>query len=643
MSEQHKPDPFVIANDPQYTEADWYKHVYKGPSARQLTFRAVMMGGILGMLMSVANLYTTIKIGWSFGVAVTSCVLSYVIWNMLRLLTGGKVSQMTLLENNCMQSTASAAGYSTGATIATAFGTLLLLEGHHQPWLVVGAFTLFTALLGVLIAVPMKRQMINSEKLPFPSGIAAATTLRSLYSQGEDAVRQAYVLVSGLVVGLTFGVCKAPEGAIEALDRFLNRFSLRIPDLLPAAGLFQVNGRQLLGFGMDPSVLMVGAGMIMGLRAALSMLAGSVLLYFVVGPWMISMDVAHAAETGYKISIPLVGGGTIYHLPRWALWGGTSLMVFSSLATLLLQWRTIGRAVSGFFNRGKSQVSGDGQLEANMKAIEVPMYWLVLGFIPVVIGLLIVQYLAFQISLWLGLIAVALSFILSLVASRSTGETDTTPVGAMGKVMQLVFAVLSPGNLHHNVMSAGTAANSASSAADLLTDLKSGYMLGANPRRQFIAQLIGVFFGTLAIVPAWYLMIPNKAVLEAYNPPSTNMWKAVTELLTGGGVGVLPQSAVAAIAIGALVGVIIPLLGQLCPSWRKWLPSSMGLGLSWVFQFSNSFTFALGAIIVYVWSRAHADTEKRFSVPLASGFIAGESLAAATIAILATLGAMAAH
>jgi len=99
-------------------------------------------------------------------------------------------------------------------------------------------------------------------------------------------------------------------------------------------------------------------------------------------------------------------------------------------------------------------------------------------------------------------------------------------------------------------MAAATGANSAASSADLLTDLKSGYLLGANPRRQFIAQFIGIFFGTLAVVPAWYLMVPTKEKLEAFNPPATNMWRAVAELLAGGGLNQLPPSAKMAIVIG---------------------------------------------------------------------------------------------
>src|SRR5207248_585379 len=136
---------------PEEIERQWFEKIYtgRGDSQKQLTFRAVLMGGILGMFMSISNLYTTLKLGWSFGVAITACVLSYVIWNAIRAVSGGKISQMTMLENNCMQSTATATGSSTGSTIGTAFGALLLIEGAHQPWYVVAPFALLVAALGV--------------------------------------------------------------------------------------------------------------------------------------------------------------------------------------------------------------------------------------------------------------------------------------------------------------------------------------------------------------------------------------------------------------------------------------------------------------------------------------------------------------
>src|ERR1035438_77830 len=135
-----------------------------------------------------------------------------------------------------------------------------------------------------------------------------------------------------------------------------------------------------------------------------------------------------------------------------------------------------------------------------MDPSEVPVSWLVVGLIPITIGLVIVQYLAFHISIPLGIIAVALAFVVSLVCCRATGETDTTPIGAMGKVTQLLYAVLpgAQGIASINLMAAGTTAAAGGAAADLLTDLKSGYLLGANPRKQFIAQFVGIFFGTLA-------------------------------------------------------------------------------------------------------------------------------------------------
>src|SRR3974390_586517 len=102
---------------PEEIERQWFEKIYtgRGDRQKQLTLRAVLMGGVLGMFMSISNLYTTLKLGWSFGVAITACVLSFVIWNAIRSLCGGKLSQMTMLENNRMQTTPSRGGPLHGA------------------------------------------------------------------------------------------------------------------------------------------------------------------------------------------------------------------------------------------------------------------------------------------------------------------------------------------------------------------------------------------------------------------------------------------------------------------------------------------------------------------------------------------------
>ena len=642
---------------PEQKDAHWLKYVYQGDQMPQLTWRAVVVGGFLGMLMSAANLYTTLSIGWAFGIAITACVLSFVMWNFVRLCSGGRVSQMSILENACMASTASAAGYSTGSTIATMFGALVLLYEPpagtpnsevytwdvSKPWVVV-VFTLCTGLMGVFLAIPMKRQMINHERLPFPSGTAAAETLRSLYSQSQDAIQKAYALVVALFAGLLIGFLRAPDDVLAKVG-FLKRFfdwskekvfNLRIPTEIEMHFLDRMytrDGKALhpAGFAFEPSALLIAAGMIVGMRISLSLVASSFLLYAVIGPWLAGIDAANAATEGWKNTFIYNPDAGILVLTRWALWGGTAVMVFSSLTSVALQWKTIARAFTG--------IGGEKDVHeaAKLAAIEVPGKWMLMGMLPITIAMIWLQIQAFGVSWYAGLIAVAMSFVLSLVASRATGETDTTPIGAMGKVMQLMFAALAPKNVAANLASAGIAANSASSSADLLTDLKTGYLLGANPRRQFLAQFFGVFFGTVAIVPIWFLMVPTREKLESFALPSTRAWEAVARVLTKG-IGELPQSAVYAILIGAGVGIALPLIERLLPSKaRRFMPSATGIGLAWVMPFQNAFSFFVGALIADLWRMAHRDSKEKYNIPIASGLIAGESLMAAALAITATV------
>ena len=112
-------------------------------------------------------------------------------------------TKMTILENNCMQSTASSAGYSTGGTLISAFAAYIMLNGHPLPIPLMLGWVFFLAVLGVTMAIPMKRQMINIEQLRFPSGIAAAETLRALHSHGEKGTRAAKALaIAGVLAAV---------------------------------------------------------------------------------------------------------------------------------------------------------------------------------------------------------------------------------------------------------------------------------------------------------------------------------------------------------------------------------------------------------------------------------------------------------
>jgi uncharacterized oligopeptide transporter (OPT) family protein len=418
------------------------------------------------------------------------------------------------------------------------------------------------------------------------------------------------------------------------LPHWLEKLSgwLYLPDTCDFTGWLNPLARgQMTGLAFEPSVLLVGAGIITGLRVSLSMFAGSALLYYVVAPHLLALDAANAAVPGWMPSFKLSPEGN-FNPTRWALWGGTSVMVFASLAQVALNWRTVLRAFVVFKKEGRDAAHDAAE------AVEVPNSWLILGLIPITLGLILVQYFAFHIAVWLGLVSVAFAFVVTLVACRATGETDTTPIGAMGKITQLLYAVLpgAKGIASINLMAAGTTAAAAGAAADLLTDLKSGYLLGANPRRQFLAQFYGIFFGVLAVVPAWYLMVPDQQHLEAFNPPATNMWRAVADLLTQG-INHLPHTALIAIVIGAFVGSLLPVLELLWPRAKPWLPSAMGLGLAWIVPFQNAFSFLIGGLILTLWQKWHRKSCDPFAIPIASGLVAGESLVAAFIAIACTL------
>ncbi len=600
---------------PLQIESEWFESYYHG-NIPQLTMRAVLIGVILGGVMSLSNLYVGLKTGWGLGVAITACILSFSIGAALSKI-GILRTNLSILENNCMQSSASSAGYSTGSTMVGAISALLMIQGEHLPFWTLLLWTIFLAILGVMMAIPMKRQMINIEQLKFPSGVAAAQTLRSLYAAGKEATKKAKSLGISSVVGAAAGFVRD------------NTFA-GYPKVLKIPGMVEFPGRiareKLIEWTIswDMSLIMIAAGAIIGIRVAWSMLLGGLFNYGFLAPWMYEKGVIE--ELGYR------------GIVSWSLWGGTAIMLTSGLLTFAFQWRTIGRAFSGvtqILQPGKSKVQ-DQRLAA-MEEIEVPGTWFLTGMTAATIGVVSIQVISFSIHWWMGVISVLMTFFLAIVACRATGETDITPIGAMGKITQLFYGVVAPTNITTNLMTAGVTAGAAASSADLLTDLKSGYLLGANPRKQFIAQFVGIFAGALVIVPAFYLIVPTANVLggEEFPAPAAQVWKGVAELLAHG-LSSLDITERWALAIGGLVGIFIPTLERLLPSKAsRFIPSAMGLGLAFVIPFWNTLSMFVGALIASILAKKARELAESYTIPVASGLIAGESLMGVIIALLA--------
>jgi putative OPT family oligopeptide transporter len=588
-------------------ERQWFEKVYtgRGDRMRQLTWRAVLMGTVLGGILSLTNLYIGLKAGWGFGVAITACIVSYASWSFFQRI-GLARTPMTILENNCMQSTASAAGYSTGTTLVSAFSAYIMINGTSLPLGEMFAWVFVLAVLGVTMAIPMKRQMVNVEQLRFPTGIAAAVTLRTLYSEGARATRSARALGIG---GLLAAISQFWMDGMHLLGAGFSKYSLGA-----AFGKFNVAtfgpawmGRTVL-FQWDP--IFIAGGALMGIRAGASMLLGGTLC------WVVFVPILQANGT--------ITGEGYRDIVQWPLWGGVSCMVTSGLLAFFLQWRSIVKAVSsvGQMFGGKPDTGTDV-----LASLEAPMSWFFIGQFVALVAIVWLAKTSFDMPVWQSVLAVLLSFFLALVACRVTGETDTTPTGAMGKVTQLTFGALSPGNMNINLMSANITSSAAISAADLLTDLKSGYLLGANPRKQFLAQFAGIFIGTLATVLAFRIIVPDASVLgsDQFPAPAAQTWRVVA-LALGQGLEALEPLKIWLMAAGGTLGIVLTLAPRWLPRYQEWIPSPAAFGLAWTFHWYYGLLFFIGGVIGLVLQRRNTSMAEEFTWPVASGVIAGGSL-----------------
>jgi len=581
------------------------------PDAPNLTVRAVLGGVVIGAAMCLSNLYVFFKTGWSMGVTLTACILAFGVFQALRAARCVR-RPLGALENNALTTVASGAGYMTGGGNMAAFGALLMVTSV-RPEAVPMVFWFGTiAALGVFAAIPIKRQLINREGLAFPTGTATAETLRSIHAAASGAGRSKAGWLAGAAV---FGAVVA--WLRDAWHWIPGTFGLPVT----------LAGRALSEWTLSfkSEVVLIGGGALMSFRTGWSLLLGGVLTYAVLAPRLVAEGIV--TSVNYKAIV------------AWTLWPGASLLVASGLCSFALDYRSIGRSFSGLtrlFRRGRREESGIG-------AVECADWWFPAGFLaltPVVVYLMV---RLFQIPVWAGLLAVPLAVLMGFVAARVTGETDVTPTKALGPVTQLLYGVITPGNLGGNIMSANVTGGIGLHAADLLTTLKTGWLLGAKPRHQFYAQLFGVIAGALVVVPAFRLILPDPSQLgsETWPAPSCVVWAGVSEAFADG-VSALEPTARTAIGVGLALGVALAVLERFAPRrLRPWLPSASGLGIAMVIPGSNCIAMFLGAALAEGLRRRYAVLAERTVVPVASGLIAGESLMGIFIAFLIVTGVLA--
>src|SRR5215469_16708799 len=171
----------------------WLENVFRGDMP-QLTLRSALTGMGLGAILSLTNIYVGAKTGSTMGVGITSVILAFAMFKALSQL--GLAKEFTILENNAMQSIATAAGYMTTPLISS-LAAYMMVTGQVIPMWQLMSWVVVLAVLGVLVAFPFKRRFINDEQQPFPEGRAAGIVMDSLhYGEAATGLLKAKLLVS---------------------------------------------------------------------------------------------------------------------------------------------------------------------------------------------------------------------------------------------------------------------------------------------------------------------------------------------------------------------------------------------------------------------------------------------------------------
>lgn len=585
------------------SDAEWYARVHR-PAERQFTLRAVVSGCLIGSILSAANLYTGLTIGWTYGASITAAISAWLVFRGWNAVAGGP--RFTVLENNTMQTAASSAGAMAGAGLITAVPAVMMITHRRLSFLEISAWLTSVAFLGVCFAIPLKRQMINLENLKFPSGIAAAQTTRALHGEGEGGREKALALFVSSVLG--------------ALTSFVRGHLGLIPGTVPHAGPL-IGGQSFarLTLGLDLNLLNLGAGALVGLRTTAWMAVGATVCWAVLVPWAIGR--------GYVV--PDAAAFNHFEVAsKWCMWPGVTMLVVGGVVSFALKGRSFYRAF------GALRATDAGR-DTSRQDVEVPMRWFGWGLALASIVATSTQYWVFGMHPLMSLLAIAMSGLLALVATRAQGETDVNSAGAMGQVTQVVFAALAPGNPQINLMAAGMASAGSNNCGDMMQDLKTGRILGASPRKQFWAQVFGVTTGGLFTVLVFIKAFPLELIGNKYPAPFVLTWKGMAELLTQG-FSSLPPYTPLAMAVSASLAVVFTILGEVGPKpLRRWVPSSIGLGLSFILPASNSYTFLVGALLAAIIERQWPKKAELYTLAAASGLIAGESVMGVAVALLA--------
>ena len=587
----------------------------EGPTERELTPLVLVLGVLLSLVMGAANVYVGLKAGMTVSASIPAAVMAMLVLRVV-------LRRGSVLQANQVQTCASA-GESLAAGIIFTVPALVLAGALSDfDYLTTTAIAVGGGLLGVLFMIPMRRVFItDNSELPYPEGLACAAVLEA--GDGRSGSSGAGALLGGGLLGILFKV------GIDGLGLIATTVERAF-----------AAGSRVLYLGADASPLLVAVGFIVRLNVALLVFLGGAL------SWIVALPLLDAGPA-LASSSPLDAA--------WELWSsqvrfiGVGAMVLGGVVSIVQVRSGLVEAVRVLRERLRGEANGADEDR------DLPT-GLLLGVGGISIALVAWVYWTFTgdaaITALLAVVMVLLAFFMTAVASYIVGlvGNSNSPVSGMTITAVLVAGVLltlvgyreGTEALAAILGVAAVVCCVACTAGDVCNDLKTGQLVGATPRRQQLMQVLGVVTAALVLAPVLQVLHegteggiggPNLAA------PQAQLFKSIAEGFTGG--AALPWDMVGLGAgLGALVLALDRVLAARGSAFRLHL---MPLAVGMYLPFGLGTPILLGGIMAHLLTRgsaseAEADRRVHGGVLFGSGVIAGESLTAVLLAVLAVYG-----
>jgi putative OPT family oligopeptide transporter len=593
-------------------------------SRRELTVTGILLGGVITLVFTAANVYLGLKVGLTFATSIPAAVISMAI---LRAFRAG-----TIQENNIVQTVASAAG-TISAVIFALPGLLMVGWWTGFPFWPSFWICMVGGTLGVMFTIPLRRALVTNSDLPYPEGVAAAEVLRV----GTGSLEGLQESKAGLLAVAWGAILSAAYAAIVATKFFAAELD----------GFFRA-GAVATGAGFGLSFALLGAGHLIGLAVGLAIAAGFVIAWGIAVPILTALhpaagDAATVANAVWHTQVRFIGAGTIGVAAIWTLLR-LAAPVWSGLLAAMESSRL--RASGG--GAGMERTEHDmpiGIVAAITLICVVPMAVLFYVFlhggpasgmtVPLVAGAVLYVLIA-------GFVVASVAgYMAGLIGASNSPVSGLAILAVLGISLILVAAAHDASGAIRNVMVAfaifvtSIVLASATIANDNLQDLKTGQLVDATPWRQQVALLFGVLFGSIVIPPVLNMLSAAYGFIGVGHPDPTKALAAPQATL----ISALAKGVIAhtldwnMIVIGALVGIVLIAIDETLRARsngiRKLPPLAVGLGI--YLPMATTAAAAAGAVVGHFYNRSvekrpNGEALKRLGVLLASGLIVGESL-----------------